>query len=260
MAKVVAVKVSHVFEGRSSQVETLAEVSFECQEGERLAIVGPSGCGKSTLLSLIAGLRKPSSGRIYANGRQIEGPPPNIGVMFQKNTLLPWRTVKENVELGLEIRGVNAAERGKKAMELINKYGLRGFERKYPHAVSGGMQKRVALMQVLVYEPDILLLDEAFSSLDAQTRTVVEDEFLRICRETGKTVIMVTHDIAEAISMADRVIVLSARPGRVKADHPIRFATSPASITDVPTFPEFSSYYKTIWNELEIAGGLLWGS
>lgn len=252
--KIVVEELGFHYQGGRHTLEALRGVNFACYEREMVAIVGPSGCGKSTLLSIIAGLKEPTSGRVFVDEQLVTQPPAGIGVIFQKSTLLPWRSVRENVELGLEIRGVPLAERRGIALELIKKYGLSGFDRKYPHALSGGMQKRVALIQTLAFNPDILLLDEAFASLDAQTRLLVEDEFLRICREMGKTVVMVTHDISEAISMADRVIVLSARPGRVKADHKISFAQERTSVLEVSSLPEYSQYFRTIWEELEVSG------
>ena len=253
-AKIVVEGVGFHYQGRRHSLEALREVNFSCYEREIIAIVGPSGCGKSTLLSIISGLKTPTSGRVLVDDLLVTEPPAGIGVIFQKSTLLPWRSVRENVELGLEIRGVPPGERRGIALELIKKYGLSGFDRKYPHALSGGMQKRVALIQTLAFNPDILLLDEAFASLDAQTRLLVEDEFVRISREMGKTVVMVTHDISEAISMADRVIVLSARPGRVKADHKIYFEKERNSVLEVPSLPEYSQYFRTIWEELEVSG------
>ena len=258
-AKIRLEAVGFRYEGARRDLEVLDGITFACHEREVMAIVGPSGCGKSTLLSLVAGLRRPSEGKVLVDGEEIAGPPRSIGVMFQKNTLLPWRSVEENVELGLEVRGVARPERRRVALELIGKYGLAGFERKYPHALSGGMQKRAALIQLLAFNPEVLLLDEAFASLDAQTRLLVQDEFIRICRETGKTVIMVTHDIAEAISMADRVIVLSARPARLKADHKIRFERPRTTVLEVPSQPEYAHYFMTIWGQLEVSGVSLGG-
>jgi NitT/TauT family transport system ATP-binding protein len=252
--KIVVDGVSFRYEGRGEPLEALRNVSFACRDREIVALVGPSGCGKSTLVGLVAGLKQPSGGRILVDGEVVSGPSPEVGVIFQKSTLLPWRSVLENVELGLELRGAPAAERRNLAADLIRKYGLGGFERKYPHALSGGMQKRVALMQALAYNPQIIILDEAFAALDAQTRLVVQDEFLRITRETGKTVLMVTHDIGEAIAMSDRVIVFSARPGTIKANHPMRFKRPGMSVLDVTSAPEYSEHFRMIWDELEVPG------
>jgi NitT/TauT family transport system ATP-binding protein len=244
---------SYRYEGRGAAVEALRSISFTCYEREIVAVVGPSGCGKSTLVGLIAGLKRPSSGSISIDGTVVSGPSRDVGVMFQKNTLLPWRSIVENVELGLEIRGGSKSSRREATLALIAKYGLGGFERKYPHALSGGMQKRAALIQTLAYNPGILLLDEAFAALDAQTRVLIQDEFVKITRAEGKTVLMVTHDIGEAIALADRIIVLSARPAAVKANHEIRFPKERESLLAVSSTPEYQDYFKMIWGQLEVS-------
>jgi NitT/TauT family transport system ATP-binding protein len=245
--------VSYGFAGRRGMTEVLDKMSFSCGEDEIVAVVGPSGCGKSTLLSLVAGLRQPASGEVLVNGRRVTGPDPALGVLFQHNTLLPWRSVKENVELGLEIRGVAKRERAAKAEGLIRQFGLSGFERKYPHALSGGMQKRVALMQTLALEPRIFLLDEPFAALDAQTRIVIEDEVVKICRAGKRTALLVTHDIAEAISMADRIIVLTKRPATVKEVFNVPLSRRARSVSDVPGMTEFTGYFRRVWDALEIS-------
>ena len=245
--------VSFAFAGRRDSVEVLNDISFTCAKAETVAVVGPSGCGKSTLMSLIAGLRAPASGEIAIDGKPVTGPNPALGVLFQHNTLLPWRSVEENVELGLEIRRVGKAERTAKARALIAQFGLGGFERKYPHALSGGMQKRVALMQTLATEPRILLLDEPFAALDAQTRLVIEDEVVKVCRAEGRTMLMVTHDIAEAISMADRIVVLSRRPARVKVVFETPLSRRAGSVAEVPAMAEFAGYFRRIWESLEVS-------
>lgn len=257
MTKLIVDNIGHHFKSDDSSITTLDRVSFECQEGEILSIVGPSGCGKSTLLSLIAGLNVPTAGSIYVDGEKTIKPHPKMGFIFQKNTLLPWRTAKENVELGLEFKGVAESERESIALYLLQKYGLEGFENRYPHALSGGMQKRVSILQTLAYQPELILVDEAFSALDAQTRILVQDEFLKICREMNKTVIMVTHDITEAISMSDKIVVLSTRPGTVKSEHNISFSETINSVAAVRSFPEFPNYYKEIWDEIDMVGEAL---
>jgi NitT/TauT family transport system ATP-binding protein len=245
--------VSYTFAGRRNSVEVLSRVSFTCKEDEIVAVIGPSGCGKSTLLSLASGLRMPSAGEVMLDGRPVTGPSRNVGMLFQHNTLLPWRSVQENVELGLEIRGEAKAIRAARAVSLMRQYGLAGFERKYPHALSGGMQKRAALLQTLAMEPKILLLDEPFAALDAQTRLIIENDVVRSCRAGKRTMLLVTHDIAEAISMADRVVVLSKRPASVKEVFEIPFSRSAASIADVQGMAEFSSYFRRIWEALEVS-------
>lgn len=245
--------VSFSFPGRREQVEVLHEISFACQEDEIVAVIGPSGCGKSTLLSLANGLRAPTVGKVLIDGQSVTGPSRLIGMLFQQSTLLPWRSVVENIELGLEIRGEAKEARRDKAVTLMRQYGLGGFERKYPHALSGGMQKRAALAQTLAMEPEVLLLDEPFTALDAQTRLVIENDVVKICRAGKRSMVLVTHDIAEAISMADRVVVLSRRPATVKEIFEIPFSRDAKSVADVPGMPEFAAYFKRIWDALDIS-------
>jgi len=244
---------SFSFPGRRGDIEVLHNVSFTCGKDEIVAVIGPSGCGKSTLLSLANALRKPTHGEVLIDGQVVRGPSPLIGMLFQQSTLLPWRSVVENVELGLEIRGESKSARRVKALTLMRQYGLGGFERKYPHALSGGMQKRAALAQTLAMEPEVLLLDEPFAALDAQTRVVIENDVVKICRAGKRSMILVTHDIAEAISMADRVVVLSQRPASVKEIFEIPFSRDAESVADVPAMPEFTTYFKRIWDALDIS-------
>ena len=245
--------VSFSFPGRRGPVEVLHDVSFSCKEDEIVAVIGPSGCGKSTLLSLAVGLRKPTAGQVLVDGKPVKGTDRRLGMLFQQSTLLPWRSVVENVELGLEIRGEPKAERRKRALALMKQYGLAGFERKYPHALSGGMQKRAALAQTLAIEPRVLLLDEPFAALDAQTRVVIENDVVKICRAGKRTMLLVTHDIAEAVSMADRVLVLSRRPATVKEIYVTPLSRNAASVADVPSMPEFTQFFKSIWDALDIS-------
>ncbi|AXK81504.1 ABC transporter ATP-binding protein [Pseudolabrys taiwanensis] len=245
--------ISFSFSGRRGSVEVLHDVSFECREDEIVAVIGPSGCGKSTLLSLATGLRKPTAGEVRIDGKVVKGPDPRLGMLFQQTTLLPWRSVVENVELGLEIRGEPKAARRQKAVSLMGQYGLGGFERKYPHALSGGMQKRAALAQTLAIEPTVLLLDEPFAALDAQTRVVIQNDVVKICRAGRRSMLIVTHDIAEALAMADRVVVLTRRPATVKEVYEVSFSREAASVADAPAMPGFSEYYKRIWNALDIS-------
>jgi NitT/TauT family transport system ATP-binding protein len=245
--------VSFNFAGRRNGVEVLHDVSFACRADEIVAVIGPSGCGKSTLLSLANGLRKPSAGEVILDGKPVDGPSRLIGMLFQQSTLLPWRSVVENVELGLEIRGEPKDSRRDKAVTLMRQYGLSGFEQKYPHALSGGMQKRAALAQTLAMGPEVLLLDEPFAALDAQTRVVIENDVVKICRAGRRSMVLVTHDIAEAISMADRVVVLTQRPATVKETFEIPFSRDAKSVADVPGMPEFTTYFRRIWDALDIS-------
>jgi NitT/TauT family transport system ATP-binding protein len=247
--------VSYSYAGRrgGGGVDVLRNVSFTCRDEEIVAVIGPSGCGKSTLLSLASGLRTPSTGAVLIDGKAVTGPDRRVGMLFQSSTLLPWRSVEENVQLGLELRREPKAKRAARAKALIRQYGLAGFERKYPHALSGGMQKRAALIQTLAMEPEILLLDEPFAALDAQTRVVIENDVTHICRAGKRSMLLVTHDIAEAISMADRIVVLSKRPAKVTAVFEIPFSRAANSVADVPGMAEFSATFRKIWETLEIS-------
>ena len=255
-APVVAIRdvMLHYF---SPDRETLAlsNISLEVERGEFVAIVGSSGCGKSTLLSLISGLIKPSRGDIFFEGRKVAAPSPRVGYMFQKDTLLEWRSVLDNVVIGAELLGLDMRAARKRGEDLLRRYGLGEFLHSLPHQLSGGMRQRAALARTLCADPDLLLLDEPFSALDYQTRLALSDEIAAILRKEQKTIILVTHDIGEAISMADRVIVMSRRPGRIKVEHRISY---PSAGPERPTpfearkCPEFASYFQTIWDELDL--------
>ncbi len=208
--------VSHTY-SRGQPIEALRDVSFEVKPQEFLCLVGPSGCGKSTLLRLMAGLLLPSSGTICLDGQPLTGPRRQVGIVFQKANLMPWRSVRENVVLPLELAHVPHEEAQRRADELIGLVGLGGFERSRPRDLSGGMEQRVAIARALVHDPEILLLDEPFGALDAMTRERMSIELLRIWEASRKTVVMVTHNIQEAVFLADRVLVLTARPGHVRA-------------------------------------------
>ncbi|KXL53101.1 aliphatic sulfonates import ATP-binding protein SsuB [Anaerotignum neopropionicum] len=226
--------------------ETLA-VSDMClfvQEGEFLSIVGPSGCGKSSILSMLAGLIAPSEGNISVNGE--------IGYMLQKDYLLEWRTIRNNALLGLEIQNKLTPQNIAYVEELLDQYGLGDFKDHYPYQLSGGMRQRVALIRTLAIRPSILLLDEPFSALDYQTRLSVSDEIGTIIRKEGKTAILVSHDISEAISLADRVVVLSARPAQVKRIYDIHLTTDEYSPIKAREAPEFREYFNAIWKELDV--------
>jgi NitT/TauT family transport system ATP-binding protein len=245
--------ISFSFPGRRGAIDVLRDVTFICGQDEIVSVIGPSGCGKSTLLSLATGLRTPTSGDVFIDGKAVKGADPRIGMLFQQNTLLPWRSVVENVELGLEIRGEPKEVRRKRALDLMQQYGLAGFDRKYPHVLSGGMQKRAALAQTLAIEPSVLLLDEPFAALDAQTRIVIQNDVVKTCRARKRTMLIVTHDIAEALAMADRVVVLSRRPAQVKEIYEVSFSREAASVADAPAMPGFAEYYRRIWHALDIS-------
>jgi NitT/TauT family transport system ATP-binding protein len=197
------------------EINALAPVSVNIREKEFLTIVGPSGCGKSTLLRIIAGTLRRTAGALRLNGTVIEGPSRDIGMVFQAPVLLPWRTIEENALLPIELQRGDVSQHRRRVTELFELVGLSGFERKYPNELSGGMQQRVGIVRALIHDPAVLLLDEPFGALDAMTREHMNLELLRICQIAGKTVILVTHSIPEAIFLADRVVVMSPRPGRI---------------------------------------------
>ena len=217
----VADEITVTFQGQESTLEALEGVSLEVGAGEFLCIVGPSGCGKSTLLRVMGGLVKPTSGKVYLDGELLNSPRRQIGFVFQKANLMPWRTVLRNVTLPLEINGLKVEEAAQPARELLKLVGLEGFEEAYPHELSGGMEQRVAIARALIHDPAILLLDEPFGALDALTREQMNLELLRIWGAKRKTVVMVTHSIQEAIFLADRILVMSSRPGRIEASFPV---------------------------------------
>ncbi len=240
---------------REGETEALKDITFSVAAGEFVAIIGQSGCGKSTLLSLISGILKPTAGSVLVDGKLVGGPTRKVGYMLQQDYLFEWRTILENAVLGAEIQGADMGKARVRAKELLTKYGLGRFLHYLPRQLSGGMRQRVALARTLCTEPDVVLLDEPFSALDSQTRLALADEVTEILRREGKTTILVTHDIAEAISMSERVIVLSRRPGQIKSDHPIRFASRGGSRPtpfEARNAPEFNRYFNTLWRELEV--------
>lgn len=217
--------------------------------GEFCAIVGPTGSGKSTTLNLIAGLQTPSSGRISVLGQPVSGLSRGVGYMFQTDAVFPWKNVLDNVATGPVYRGVDRREAHRRASEWIGRVGLRGFEDRYPSQLSGGMRKRVALAQTLINEPAILLMDEPFASLDVQTRTLMENELLELWSGTGAAVVFVTHDLEEAIALADRVLVLSAAPARLKQTYEIDLPR-PRQVTEIRFDPRFTRLYERMWQDL----------
>jgi len=227
----------------------LQDISFQVRRGEFVCVVGPSGSGKSTLLRLIAGLLQPSAGVIALDGAPILRPNPRIGIVFQSSNLMPWRTVLDNVALPLELRDESRARRREIAREYVALVALDGFEEHYPHQLSGGMQQRAAIARTLVQNPELLLLDEPFGALDALTREYLDQELLRIWRLKEMTVIMVTHAISEAVWLADRVLVLSQRPGVLKADIPITLPRprNDATLTD----PAYLALVKTVRSHID---------
>lgn len=248
------VRVRHVsmtYNTPESETTTLNDISFDVAPHEFVSIVGPSGCGKSTLLSLICGLIRPTHGEILLDGIPVDGPSRRVGYMLQSDYLFGWRTVLSNALLGLEIRGERTPEREEEVRELLDLMGLSGFEHHYPHQLSGGMRQRAALVRTLALQPDVLLLDEPFSALDYQTRLRLEGEVAEILRSRGKAAILVTHDIAEAVAMSDRVIVLSQRPAEIRAVFDIKLTAPSRAPLDVRNAPEFNPLFQTIWRLLD---------
>ncbi len=234
------------YQSAEGEIEAIRDLSFSVADGEFVSVIGPSGCGKSTLLSIIAGLLSPTAGEIRLAG---DG---SIGYMLQKDSLFPWRTIRRNVLLGAEIKsgGLRAAE--EYADSLLKTYGLWEFRDCFPGQLSGGMRQRAALIRTLAVRPQLLLLDEAFSALDYQTRLAVADDIYSIIRREGKTAMMVTHDISEAVSLSDRVIVLTKRPAVIKSIYDIRFAAGRKSPLQCREEPEFRGYFNQIWRDIDV--------
>jgi NitT/TauT family transport system ATP-binding protein len=243
-------EVSRVFPGARGRPPTRAiePTSLYVDDNDFICLLGPSGCGKSTLLRIVAGLDRPTTGRVLLDGEPVVGPGPDRGMVFQSYTLFPWLTVEENIGFGLREKGVPAAERRRVTAHFIARVGLRGFERHYPRMLSGGMQQRTALARALANDPKVLLLDEPFGALDNQTRALMQELLLDIWEADRKTVLFVTHDIDEAIFMANRVAVMTTRPGRIKSDvhvdlpHPRHYT--------LKTAPEFSAYKARLTEEI----------
>lgn len=232
------------------EIEAIKSVSFNCCEGEFISIIGPSGCGKTSVLSLIAGLLKPSTGRIIIDNQSQDKPKEYIGYMLQKDHLFPWRTIENNIYLPLEIKKIKSKENKKYALSLLEKYGLGLFKKNYPDQLSGGMRQRVALIRTLALKPEILLLDEPFSALDYQTRLELCDNVYSIIENEKRTAILVTHDIYEAITMSDRIIVLTARPGKIKAIHKTNFNKNLTPFERRKS-EEAKVLFDTIWQEIQ---------
>lgn len=238
------------YHNSDGETSALKNVSFTIQKGEFVAIVGPSGCGKSTLLSLISGLIDPEDGWISINGKGVKNSKTDIGYMLQQDHLFEWRTIYHNVVLGLEVQHSLTAKSKAKARELLEQYHLDSFENSRPSELSGGMRQRAALIRTLVLEPELLLLDEPFSALDYQTRLTVGDDIGQIIKKENKTALLVTHDLAEAISLADRIIIFSERPATIKQTITLAFDLEEDTPLHRRDAPEFKSYFNLIWKEL----------
>jgi NitT/TauT family transport system ATP-binding protein len=234
--------------GKPTRFTALDEVSFEVNAGEFLVIVGPSGCGKSTLLDLLGGLTTPCSGRMLLDGKPITGPAMDRGIVFQQYALYPWRTALGNVAFGLEVKGIPEKERREISQRYLSLVGLDGFEHRYPHELSGGMKQRVAIARSLAYDPEVLMMDEPFAALDAQTRETLQGELVRIWQASKKTIIFITHGIDEAVALGQRVAVMTSRPGRIKT-----FIEIPEALRrsdDVRSHPEFAGVRQQVSSAL----------
>ncbi|MDM5225196.1 ABC transporter ATP-binding protein [Cytobacillus sp. NJ13] len=242
--------VSKRFEREGNSFWAAKNINLDIQEGEFITVIGPSGCGKSTVLNMCAGLMKPNGGEIYYRGKQVEKINTKVGYMTQKDNLLPWRTVKGNVEVGLEIKGLSAKDREKESSKFIEMVGLQGFEKHYPQELSGGMRKRVSLAKILAYNPETLLMDEPFGALDAQLRLILQAKLMEIWKETKKTIIFVTHDLEEAITLGDRVAVFSKRPGTIKLIQDVNLPR-PRDTFNIRFTDEFSKVHTNLWDALK---------
>lgn len=255
MKRVIEVKsLSKVYPTAESPLglTVLEELSFAVEEKEFLTVVGPSGCGKTTLLEIMAGLRKPSSGGVYLDGQVIDAPDPSIGIVFQEESTFPWLTVEENVSFGLRMKGVERKEIEERTREVIELVELKGFEKRYPFELSGGMRQRVSLARTVIMHPRVILMDEPFGALDEQTRLTLGLEILRIAERTESTIILITHSINEAVLLSDRIVVLTRRPGRVKSLLPSTLE-KPRSV-DTLSDALFARLVGQIWKDLRQEG------
>ncbi len=232
-------------------VDAICDLSFAVEKGEFVAIVGPTGCGKTSVLNLVSGLLRPASGTVSCNGRSVVAVNPDVAYMFQQDALLPWKTVLENVMLGPRFHGADRDAARRQAREWIDKVGLQGFEDRYPFQLSGGQRKRVSMAQALILRPPILLMDEPFSALDAQTRLLMEEELLSLSRELQATVLFVTHDLEEALSLADRVLLFTAGPAaRLKREFVVGLPRL-RKVSEARFLPGFSELYERLWSDLK---------
>jgi ABC-type nitrate/sulfonate/bicarbonate transport system ATPase subunit len=240
--------VTKIFRRNGRAIHALDATSMDVTRGKLVSIIGPSGCGKSTLFNIIAGLTKPTSGDVLSEGESIIGKSGVVGYMLQKGLLLPWRTILDNITLGMEVRGISKRDAVERAMPLIERYGLHGFEQHYPHELSGGMRQRTSLLRTMLYDRDVILLDEPFGALDAQTRLLMQRWLLDVWSDLHKTILFVTHDIDEAIFLSDEIQVFTARPGRIKATVPVTLVRPREP--EVVTTPEFMDLKRTLWSLL----------
>ena len=256
--RIVVREVTKTFRDGGREVAAVAGAGFEVLDQEFVAVVGPSGCGKSTILNMIGGLTSPTSGSIEIDGRVVTGIPAGVGYVFQRDTVFPWRTVRRNIALGLEYRGVTGAEQARRVREAVRLAGLEGFEDAFPATLSGGMRQRVALMRTLIVEPEILLMDEPFGALDTHTKLNLHAELLALWEQRHQTVVFVTHDLSEAITLSDRIVVMTRRPGRIAMVHEVKLPR-PRDVIAVRESLEYAREYGEVWHVLgqEFAGRAL---
>lgn len=228
----------------------LRDVNLAIAPGRFVSLIGPSGCGKSTLLNMVAGLVLPTDGAVHYKDRSVRGVNTDVGYITQDDNLFPWRTLQENVEVALEFRGVPAGRRREQAARYIALVGLAGFEHHYPHELSGGMRKRAALVRTLIYDPDVILMDEPFGPLDAQTRVILQDELLKLWEGSGKTILFVTHDLVEAIALSDEIVLFSRAPGTIKQVYPVPIPR-PRDVFRIHADPHFPAFYELLWRDLK---------
>jgi NitT/TauT family transport system ATP-binding protein len=233
----------------------IGDISFTLGAGEIVSLVGPSGCGKTTLLNLLSGLTQPTRGAVLWHGEPLTDVPKGIGYMLQKDMLMPWRTALANVTLGLELSAMPRARREDKARAMLDKVGLAQYADYYPSALSGGMRQRIALARTLVTDPEVILLDEPFAALDFQTKVVLESDMAKLVRSEGRSVLLITHDVEEAVSLSDRVVVLTHRPSRIKAVHDIRLEGDRNDMMVARDAPGFTAHVREIWSQLDVSMG-----
>jgi NitT/TauT family transport system ATP-binding protein len=238
------------FFARERVINAVEGISLDVAKGEFLTMVGPSGCGKSTILNIVSGLMQPTEGMVELDGSRVQGVTRDVGYVTQQHNLMPWRTLIDNVSFPLQVAGVAKSERYDRAVELIKMVGLTGFEKSYPHELSGGMRQRANIIRTLIYAPKIMLMDEPFGPLDAQTRVILQDQLLDIWSRTGVTIVFITHDLHEAIGLGERVVLLSARPGRIIRVDKVAMSR-PRDVFRMHDSGEFRALYDAIWMELE---------
>jgi len=242
--------ISKRFFARERVIDAVKRISLDVSNGEFVTMVGPSGCGKSTILNIVSGLMRPTEGTVELNGRLVHGVTREVGYVTQQPNLMPWRTLIDNVSFPLQVVGIAKSERDDRAAQLIAMVGLAGFEKSYPHELSGGMRQRANIVRTLIYAPKVMLMDEPFGPLDAQTRVVLQDQLLEIWNRTGVTIVFITHDLHEAIGLGDRVVLLSARPGRIIRVDKVAMLR-PRDVFRMHDSDEFRALYDAIWEELE---------